>query len=151
MNVYLRRFFANPHATNADRARASMLAKRTDPMVFISKTRLRWMALMAQKAAETAMKERYKELEHRIEKLEVENTHNRAIVADFAEQVGTLGRMSRATLRGPSWWKHDPRIETFLRQSVVALREQGFSDAQILTDVFIGLSVADLRQLSATS
>jgi len=147
MNVYLRRLLAHPKTTSADRARARMLAERTNPMALVSMARLRWMALVAQQIAERATKERLRDLEKRIEALEEDNTYNRTVVAQVADQVGTLGRMARATTRGPGWWRKDPRIEAFLRRSVVELRDQGVSDVQILKEVFIGLSVADLRQL----
>lgn len=151
MNVYLRRLFAHPKTTSVDRARARMLAERTNPMAFVSMARLRWMVLLAQQIAERATAERLRDLERRIEVLETDTTYNRTIVAKVADEVETLGRMARATTRGPDWWKKDPRIEAFLRRSVIELRDQGVSDVQLLTEVFIGLSVADLRQLCAAA
>ncbi len=170
MNVYLRRFLRS-QPSYADSRRAVMLSKiATEPrrldMQMERAIFERWLLDLTSrvKALEDALMQAH-EAVARCRVLQQEVTVLRSEVAELTqevadmraareEQVGArLNRlerfMLRSSVRGEGWWRKDPRIEAFLRGAVVQLRQEGFTDTQILMDVLIGLSPGDLALLRA--
>jgi hypothetical protein len=154
MNLYLRRFIAMRSTTPRDRMRARMLSLRSTEQQVAADIKQAWIALMQVHEAVA----RCKVLQQEVAVLRSEVAELTQEVADMRavreEQVGArLNRlerfMLRSSVRGEGWWRKDPRIETFLRGAVVQLRQEGFTDTQILMDVLIGLSPGDLALLRA--
>jgi hypothetical protein len=64
---------------------------------------------------------------------------------DLQDRVSRLEAIVAHRQHG--WWERDPRIEAFVRKSVVALRQQGFEERHLT--VILGVSPADLRKIAA--